>query len=413
MHFYTYSFLFIFPRIITAPMKIKLIITPLFLFAFAGGLLGQTFTKWQHKKELYTLFEKGEYAEVLSRIPQIKNKKNAAMCSYFTGRVLLETDSTNTDCIKNLLSAAKKGYNRDVHFYLAQAYLKNGDLELSKISLANFKLVSNRRKERELQVSKWYVRIDSAYRSRPVEVVEDAIKSEINVEAEAEVVEEEVVVVDHGSEEIIEIEPIADTVSVKQAVPIADQELLTGLECQYYADSLSGLINELENKKLQTPYGDSRSELVKLIIRAQNQRDKFQYQANKLIHKNNALPPAEGERVEAVSKHEILSKSIEELMLEENKVPMGLVYQVQLGVFSRALSIEEFKGLGPVYYETIPDRGLYKYYLGVYYKVKDANKSVEIAKNKGFTGIFVVSYMDGKKIPIQKAREIEFSTLLD
>jgi hypothetical protein len=90
-------------------------------------------------------------------------------------------------------------------------------------------------------------------------------------------------------------------------------------------------------------------------------------------------------------------------------LPGGLVFRIQLGVYSKPVSGNTFGGLFPVSYEEI--KGMIKYYTGIFSSSEKANKALEKVREYGFSDSFIVPFYNSKKISIEKAKEIEYSQI--
>jgi hypothetical protein len=89
----------------------------------------------------------------------------------------------------------------------------------------------------------------------------------------------------------------------------------------------------------------------------------------------------------------------------------GLVYRIQLGVFSKPKETDAFGGLLPVYAERLPEKNVYKYFTGDFPSLESVTAALEKVRNNGFPDAFVVAFYDGRPITTEKAREIEFAGL--
>ena len=89
----------------------------------------------------------------------------------------------------------------------------------------------------------------------------------------------------------------------------------------------------------------------------------------------------------------------------------GLVYRIQLGVFSKPREAEDFGGLNPIYAENLPEKNVVKYYTGDFPSLESVTAALEKVRNNGFPDAFVVAYYDAKPITTEKAKEIEFAGL--
>jgi hypothetical protein len=102
---------------------------------------------------------------------------------------------------------------------------------------------------------------------------------------------------------------------------------------------------------------------------------------------------------------------------EENPIPSlptgieGLVYRIQLGVFSKSKETGSFGGLCPLYVERPTEGNIYKYFAGSFSSTAEVMKALEQVRSKGFPDAFVVAFFNGKPVTTEKAREIEFAGL--
>ncbi len=90
-------------------------------------------------------------------------------------------------------------------------------------------------------------------------------------------------------------------------------------------------------------------------------------------------------------------------------LPDGLIFRIQLGVYSKPVSFNAFGGLYPVSSEET--KGLIKYYTGIFGLSEKANRALEIVREYGFSDSFIVPFYNGRKITIEKAKEIEYTQI--
>lgn len=88
-------------------------------------------------------------------------------------------------------------------------------------------------------------------------------------------------------------------------------------------------------------------------------------------------------------------------------LPKGSFYRIQLGVFSKAVAPDAFGGLTPISGETIPDRGLTKYYVGKFSRYEDARDALPRVREKGYQDAFIVSWYNGGKMSPEKVQKLE------
>jgi len=86
----------------------------------------------------------------------------------------------------------------------------------------------------------------------------------------------------------------------------------------------------------------------------------------------------------------------------------GLVYRIQLGVFSKVRPYDAFGGISPVSFEQVSGSSMLKYYAGLFYSLNTVMIALETVRSKGYPDAFIVAFLDGKPITTEKAREVEF-----
>jgi tetratricopeptide (TPR) repeat protein len=89
------------------------------------------------------------------------------------------------------------------------------------------------------------------------------------------------------------------------------------------------------------------------------------------------------------------------------ELPAGLVYRIQMGVFSKPLSPGFFRGISPASGFTVPGTGSTRYFVGMFRRMADANRSLLAVKQAGFRDSFITAILDGKPVSIDRAAIIE------
>lgn len=97
---------------------------------------------------------------------------------------------------------------------------------------------------------------------------------------------------------------------------------------------------------------------------------------------------------------------------EDQEIPSGVVYQIQLFSGGRKATMAELKGLTPMY-EKRTSNGLYAYRVGRFFTHDEAKKNVDIARKRGFKGAYIVAYVDGREVSVVSARTEEASRTND
>ena len=91
---------------------------------------------------------------------------------------------------------------------------------------------------------------------------------------------------------------------------------------------------------------------------------------------------------------------------EDNTLPGGLLYQIQLFAGSRKVTEKELKGLSPVFERRSPS-GHYVYSVGVFRSYDDVLSRLNKVKSRGFRGAMIVAFDNGRQITVPQAREKE------
>ena len=91
---------------------------------------------------------------------------------------------------------------------------------------------------------------------------------------------------------------------------------------------------------------------------------------------------------------------------EDNTLPSGLVYQIQMFSTTKKATVSALKGLSPVF-ETKAANGRYTYRVGVFMTYADVLSNLNSVKRAGFRNAFIVAFNDGKELTVAKARAVE------
>lgn len=95
---------------------------------------------------------------------------------------------------------------------------------------------------------------------------------------------------------------------------------------------------------------------------------------------------------------------------EDNTLPKGLIYQIQVfSVYSKA-NVKQLKGLSPVF-EMVSPKGRYTYRVGLFNTYADVLSHLNAVKKVGFRNAFITASHDGKDITVAKARALESELL--
>ncbi len=85
----------------------------------------------------------------------------------------------------------------------------------------------------------------------------------------------------------------------------------------------------------------------------------------------------------------------------------GLCYRIQIGAYNMVVNNDRFKGMSPIFIESIPGSKLLRYMAGIFYTFNSANSSLPVVRGMGYSDAFIVAYYQGKRITVYEARQLE------
>jgi hypothetical protein len=91
---------------------------------------------------------------------------------------------------------------------------------------------------------------------------------------------------------------------------------------------------------------------------------------------------------------------------EDQAIPGGIVYQIQLFSGGRKASVAELKGLTPIYEHRTP-AGMYTYRAGLFRAYQEAVKAAEQVRRRGFKDAYIAAFIEGKEVSVVSARTEE------
>ena len=218
---------------------------------------------------------------------------------------------------------------------------------------------------------------------------------------------------------VIGIDSINDAIKGKEV----DQEIiLSGLDSttarQVRALAISGKSDELiEQIAQELPPNEvtaTTNEAVEIesIPESANEIEAIPEVANEIVSpavsvitsKNFVPPPKIVKDIFVETKEAVYS---EDNPIPVNpKMPEGLIYKVQVGAFRKPIPQDLFKGFAPISAEKVRD-DITRYRVGYFTSYAIANESRDKIRQLGYRDAFVVAIMNGNKITIAKAKELQ------
>jgi len=195
-----------------------------------------------------------------------------------------------------------------------------------------------------------------------------------------------------------------------------NKRISEALSYQKIADSILIEIRNIKNELGITKNKDKRAKLFSELKIKENEYKNYQDKANE-IYENISPESSKSENKNNNDKktNQLFEFNIKERSQysENNPIPVkpvfpnGVVYTIQLGVFSKSVDPNFFGGIEPIMAEFLIDKNLVKYYAGIFRNFNDADSSLTKIKAMGFKEAFIVSFYDDKKIPLSRAKEME------
>ena len=96
----------------------------------------------------------------------------------------------------------------------------------------------------------------------------------------------------------------------------------------------------------------------------------------------------------------------EAIFAEDQTIPDGIVYQVQLFSGGRKATVAELKGLTPIYEHRTP-AGMYTYRAGLFNSYQEAVKAAEQIRRRAFKDAYITAFIDGEVVSVVTARTEE------
>ena len=91
---------------------------------------------------------------------------------------------------------------------------------------------------------------------------------------------------------------------------------------------------------------------------------------------------------------------------QSTDLPFGVVYQIQLFTSARHATLDEIKGLSPVY-ERLTSSLRYTYAVGQFRSYSEALAQLNPIRHLGFPEALIVAFIDGRPVPVPEARRLE------
>jgi hypothetical protein len=91
----------------------------------------------------------------------------------------------------------------------------------------------------------------------------------------------------------------------------------------------------------------------------------------------------------------------------DGEAPDGLIYRIQIGVFSKSVAPSYFKGITPIYAFKVAGTENKSYYAGMFRRNADAGKALLKVRSAGFKDAFVVALSGNTRVSADRAAIME------
>ncbi len=370
---------------------------------------------------------------------------------FYLGACKEETGEELTEAVRLLEFASLRFSPQEVYYYLGAAYQKLGEFEKAIVAYNRYNQKASRKEMAQMQVElrinecksgqKLIIRELVAPSSLVVPVRTDsikqlAVKKEVKLREELKAEKEKIIIfppkttADESGymemlNEALRIQMKSDSL-VREAERLrreiaesADwnkkKKTLAEINVlQTEADNLQNYANTIYSKarglELKFVKSSMQAKAIKLDSSVNLHKKEKEFVANKTSNTKKDIKPPEVDQTRVLHDFEILGSSPYTL---KNPIPLdtlgknGIYYKIQVGVFSKPVDLQQFRGLTPISAEKIIESGFTRYYAGLFSNIKDTEFALEKIRNYGFREAFIVSFYNSKKISLIRAREIE------
>jgi len=211
-------------------------------------------------------------------------------------------------------------------------------------------------------------------------------------------------------------------VQVREELPEDYDKVLTeAMNFQVKADSITAIASDAKSKLGRMPADqqvNEKSRIAEMEAQSadyQKLADKKFSDSSKVTSVQPAISGSPAQQVKPVPKESLSSFKIEtnpsvaakQKIAFESQPPEGLVYRIQIGVFSKPVDASFFKGISPVAGFSIPGSDAKKYFAGMFRRMSDAGSALLLVRQIGFRDAFIKAVMDGKAVSVERASILE------
>lgn len=191
----------------------------------------------------------------------------------------------------------------------------------------------------------------------------------------------------------------------RERAELADDIFQCELLLPQLQDSLSRAGSALQEIELEFLFSGVVIDPDKLMAEAD--REMVGHTEDYVFTKRNIGAPLDLKMEEPEPEFDYSFKVLEEgQFAEDNTLPEGLVYQIQMFSTTSKTSVSKLKGLSPVF-ESKTSNGRYVYRVGLFRTYADVLSNLNTVKKVGFRNAFIVAFNNGVELTVAKAKVVE------
>jgi len=359
-------------------------------------------------------FGRGEYGKALGEFEALLDEYSFDLYKYYSGVCLVKLKSDPvraTDYLKEAIegSAGTDIIPDDAWFYLGRANQLAGRFPEATESYDKFREVAGKKKARELNVAGCIRECDE----RSGSLSGQELRAAAAIAAPP---------AEKPAVQVVEKQP-----PLKMEVPAEyDRVLSEAMKYQVKADSLNTIASDYRKQSnvrapaLQKAAEVMAAETEALALDYQRIADEKFGQAgihpaddslSVMKHEQAQQEQTAGIVISLFSVETDPEKIRNQVIPIDPKAPAGLVYRIQMGVFSKPVDQSFFRGIAPVYIYSVPGSSSIRYFAGMFRRMEDAERSLGTLRQMGFRDSFVTAVLDGKAVSLERAllMEMEWS----
>lgn len=366
-------------------------------------------------------FSKGDYENAFREFGiLLQNYSKDPLYKYYSGVCLVKmnTEPENASAFLNDAingSLDIKNIPADVWFYLGRSQQMSGRFPEAIESYNYFEDKAGRKIARDFNVDN-YIQECNEGRGRLKNAGSQT--GMINSKTTS-------VIISEGQKDATEqtnIQPLVKPVPQKKDIPQEYEKVLSeAMKYQVKADSMNTLVSEYKKEYDKLPASQKTAAKLR-ISEMESLAAEYQKFADEKFSNTGTQPSVRKDVVNPLSVTETKkSKEIYSLfdveinpsrignqrIATDPELPAGLIYRIQIGVFTKPLDPYFFKGIYPVAGFRVSGTAATRYFAGMFRKMNDANRALLTVKQLGFKDAFITAVSDGKTVSLDRALLLE------